>query len=259
MRKTLSPSGAREFEWCPALQGRYLAGETHPEAPVDVDFEIRCRNGTAWHTLIQRWLKAGTFTMDGLISQWRPTFERHLGGWGRHDLGKKMLRMGYPLLTNYHKRMVAVGLTRPPMLVEKQLKMPLLHGWHVTGRLDAVWQHGEPIEQNGGGLVELVDWKTGRGVKSEKTLRADWQLLTYVLLLMKRYGVERVLATIHYVARDKRVSTMLTRRDVEAKVKVRYVGIAEMYERKLFPQVNDERCSLCPFALTGRPCKGAPQ
>lgn len=260
MRKSWSPTSLVEYEECPMRWARWsIYGDTVPEDLMRNDEEeIRLRMGSAWHTLIDQWLDDGKFDREFLVSKWAETAKKHLGFYATRTLAVQLLKGAYPNIVNFHKRIHALGMNRRPLLVEKRLKMPLSAGWELSGRLDAAWQHGLPVPDQGGGILEIVDWKSGMGVKSEETVRADLQLMTYSLLVMREFGVNRVQATLHYVTRDVRVSVMHERRDIEMKVLRRYETAAAQIDRRSFPQVNDSRCNDCIFTKAGRPCAGSP-
>jgi CRISPR/Cas system-associated exonuclease Cas4 (RecB family) len=219
---------------------------------------MRLRFGSAWHSAIQKWYEAGTFDRQSLIASWAPIADRHFGYLSKRKLAKDLKGKAYPFLTNFVKKIHDVGIDRKPMLLEKGMTADIDAGWKITGRPDAIFQHGAPINDHGGGIIEVVDWKTGRGVKGEKTLRQDWQLRTYAYMSMRRWGVDRVLGTLHYVMANKRVSVMFTKQEIEGAVLRRYSRIADEIDQRKFRQANDKRCWDCPYAKGGKPCTGSP-
>lgn len=258
MRRSMSPSMAADYEECPKRWARFNAGEVVPnELQEDPEMEVRLRFGSAWHETIEKWLKAGTFDRKELIELWAAISRNHLPDW-RGPLAIELKKRAYPFLQNFVKKMVELELCRKPLVVERRLAMDLEAGWQLSGRLDAAWQHGAPTEENGGGLIEVVDWKTNRGVKGEAMLRGDWQMRTYALLVMEHYDADRVMVTQHFVMANKRTTVMFERPEVEGPVLRRYSSIADQVDRGHFPQVNDARCESCPFTRAGRPCPGSP-
>lgn len=262
MRRRLSPTKVREYlDPCPMAWARLeVYGETLPPQFLedDVESEIRMRFGSAWHAVVEDWLKRGVFTRDDLLGPWRETTERHFGYLRDRSLAQKLIRGAYPFLVNFEKSMKALGLLRTPLGIEKTMSRGLGNGWTLSGRLDAAWQHGSPQASHGGGILEIVDWKSGRGVKGEETLRKDLQARTYAMLAMDTWEVDRVQVTFHYTMMNRRTSTVFTRSQVEAYVLRRYLRVADQIERRAFPQANDAKCWECPFTKAGRPCAGSP-
>ena len=258
--KRLSPSTAGAYDFCPKYFERSRILKEPEPAGHSVENEIRTRFGNAWHTLIRGWLVEGPYKAEAvrpvLIRRWPSVVNKAFGRYEYHALADELKKAAYPFITIFAKKMVELGLNRKPLLCEKQIRTDIGFGWYVAGRVDAVWQHGEPIKLNAGGITEITDWKSSRGVKSEETLRKDLQLRTYSWLACQHWDLERVQATLHYVMANKRIVVMFSRHELGDMLNY-YEDLAHKIRAGLFPQVNDNRCSECSYTRIGKACEGS--
>lgn len=260
-KKLLSPHLANDFHRCPMLWARqHVFREAVPEEAwgETVQDEVALRFGSAWHATLHRWFREGKLTVDALFAIWIEASSIHFGWYKQNVYARALALSATPHLASLPAKLTSTSLLRAPLALETTLRTSLPGGWEISGRIDAAWQHGAPTEANGGGILEVVDWKSGSVAKTEADLRNDVQMRTYALLAMDRWKVDRVQVTLHYVMLGQRVSVMFTRQQIEVPVKARYERIADAIDRKVFKQVNDDRCFTCPYTRAGKPCVGAP-
>jgi hypothetical protein len=200
-------------------------------------------------------LNQDSFERKSLVESWDKIAVRYFARYQRHPFANKLKQSAYPFLVNFTKSIEKLGLNRKPMLVEKTLSTELSDGWVLRGRVDAVWQHGAPTDGNGGGIIEVVDWKSSRGAKGEAALRQDIQARIYAWLAMQVYDVDRVLFTMHYVMRNKRTSVMFQRDELSG-IEEQFTEAAMKISSENFTKADDSRCTTCAYTLAGKPCEG---
>jgi len=154
------------------------------------------------------------------------------------DYGEQGLRM----LTSFAEQF---DTTIVPLARERWLSTRLPNGVELFGRadrIDGTVQAGEP------GVVDVVDYKTGRFVIDGEDLREEPAAQTYLLAAEDQYG--REVRRVRYVYLTHGVESRWEpeREDVEAAREELLTVTWEMYTDAQFEARPGEHCGRCPFA-----------
>lgn len=117
----------------------------------------------------------------------------------------------------------------------------------VGGRIDR-------IDKNADGKIEIIDYKTGRNVPTEKKAREDLQLSMYALAAdevkdgILGHDPKDVLLTLNYVEEKKIITTTRTREDLEqAKEEIR--EIVRQIQTSDFSCSHSILCKTCEYQM----------
>ncbi len=92
------------------------------------------------------------------------------------------------ILTNYVTKQQERIRDAVPLYLEKQFKHEY-DDFNLIGRVDRVDKHSD-------GMLEIIDYKTGRDTVSEEDVKEDVSMSIYQLLLRKLYPESKIMATI---------------------------------------------------------------
>lgn len=146
--------------------------------------------------------------------------------------------------------------------VERKFDIEIEHDWAkigndgrlgIKGTIDLLLQDEE------GGMIEAVDWKTGQRLnwatmqeKNYKDFTEDTQLMLYFYALSKSIGVEGIMSTIFYVRHGGPYSVVFdgsTVPKIESRLRARFEEIKACEDPKLFdPSRKHFKCkTLCHY------------
>jgi len=202
-----SPSRLNTFENCPKqFHFRYVLG-----VPAESE-SIEAFVGKRVHEVLERlylFLARGHLpTLPKILDRYRALFYDH------YDATRvRIVREGTPLsfyqelgircLSNYYRTHYPFD-TGETIGLEKRVVFPLdpEGKYRIQGIVDRITRMPD-------GVIEVVDYKTGKAVPSQKKLDKDRQLALYQLGLIEEFGRRAPMRLVwHYVARgETRTST----------------------------------------------------
>jgi DNA helicase-2/ATP-dependent DNA helicase PcrA len=130
-----------------------------------------------------------------------------------------------------------------PITMEQTFTVPLGNGLKIGGRLDRV-------DDIGGGTIEIVDYKTGATIPTQKEVDKNLQLSFYALAATKiptapfAKPPEKVKLSLYYLDEQEKISTTRTAKQLEEAVK-------EIFKVRDEIEKSDFKCSGHMFCQTG--------
>jgi DNA helicase-2/ATP-dependent DNA helicase PcrA len=117
----------------------------------------------------------------------------------------------------------------------------------VGGRIDR-------IDQLENGKIEIIDYKTGPNVPTEKKLKEDFQLSFYALAATEIKDTilnktpDDIILTLYYLEANKKLSTTRTKKDLEdAKEKI--ISVVDEISKSDFHCSGGMFCKNCEYAM----------
>jgi len=130
-----------------------------------------------------------------------------------------------------------------PITMEQTFTVPLGNGLKIGGRLDRV-------DDIGGGMIEIIDYKTGATIPTQKDVDKNLQLSFYALAATKiptapfAKSPEKVKLSLYYLDEQEKISTTRTAKQLEEAVK-------EIFKVRDEIEKSDFKCSGHMFCQTG--------
>jgi len=141
-------------------------------------------------------------------------------------------------------------LQKPPNTLAVELPFNFWLGkLKVGGRIDR-------IDQLPDGKIEIIDYKTGKNIPTEKKVREDLQLSFYALAATEIKDSNNILGrdpkdiilSLYYLEEDKKMSTIRTSDDLE-KAKADILSIVEAIQTSDFPCSHSILCKNCEYHM----------
>ena len=123
----------------------------------------------------------------------------------------------------------------PPIALEQPFTVPLGKGLKIGGRVDRV-------DDLGNGEIEIVDYKTGASIPTQKEVDKNLQLSFYALAATSMHELpfnkkpEQVKLSLYFLDTQEKISTTITAKQLEEAVK-------EIFKVKEEIEKNDFKCS----------------
>ncbi len=131
-----------------------------------------------------------------------------------------------------------------PVLLEEKFTVPVDPTLKIGGKIDRV-------DNLGGGKFEIVDYKTGAHLPSQKEVDKDLQLSFYALALssIKNIDPENIKLSLYYLDEQEKISTTRTAKELE-KVKEKILEVRDEIEKSDFKCNHSFFCQgKCEFSL----------
>ncbi len=131
-----------------------------------------------------------------------------------------------------------------PMLLEEKFTMPVGNGLKIGGTIDRV-------DDFGNGKVEIIDYKTGATMPTQKEVDKDMQLSFYSLAIssIKKIKPENIKLSLYYLDNQEKITTTRTVGQLE-KVKEEILKIREEIENSDFKCNGNFFCQgKCEFSM----------
>jgi DNA helicase-2/ATP-dependent DNA helicase PcrA len=129
-------------------------------------------------------------------------------------------------------------------LLEEKFVMPIDPSLKIGGKIDRV-------DDLGGGKFEIIDYKTGEKLPTQKDVDRDLQLSFYALALsaIKKIDPKNIKLSFYFLHTQEKMSTTRTKKDLE-KVKEEILAIRDGIEDSDFKCNNNYFCQKgCEFSL----------
>jgi DNA helicase-2/ATP-dependent DNA helicase PcrA len=112
----------------------------------------------------------------------------------------------------------------------------------LEGRIDQI----NPVKPREPGVVQLVDYKTGRP-RTQKDADKSLQLSVYALAARDRMGLEPQGLVFYNLTNNQPVASVRTQKELDA-VQQKILAVAEEIRRMVFPPAPGFACRYCEFA-----------
>ena len=161
-------------------------------------------------------------------------------------LNKKHKQEFYKEGENYLLEFLKKGYDKKikTLATEQKFIVPLDKTLKIGGTIDRV-------DDLGGGRFEVIDYKTGANVPSQKDVDKDLQLSFYALATSNLYKVkpENIKLSLYYFKEQKKITTQRTEKDLE-KVKEEILKIRDEIEKSDFKCNNSYFCqNKCEYLM----------
>ena len=165
-------------------------------------------------------------------------------GYGSKDHQREAIKKAKKIVANY----VEHGFKKEDKPIALELPFMFnLNGIKIGGRMDRVDQ----IEN---GVIEIIDYKTGNNIPTEKELLNDLQLTLYALaanevrdsILNKK--LENVRLSLYYLESGKKFTTTRTKKQLE-QAKEKITEIADLISKSDFACSAKTFCSTCEYKM----------
>ncbi|HUT85466.1 MAG TPA: PD-(D/E)XK nuclease family protein [Elusimicrobiales bacterium] len=226
----LNYSKVKTYSDCPILY-KYKYVE-YKRAPLIPEASL----GISLHRALERYHKVGKKSLEALI-------DAYIDSWvtaGFHNAhqeveffgkGRKMLEHFWDYDKNCKNEI---------MYAEKRIKFTS-GKWTIKGLIDRVDKHPD-------GSFEVIDYKSGFEIKTEKDVSKDFQLGIYALGLKKDFGIKVKSLSIYLLAYDKKITVPYDdSKESEILKKLTDTG-EEMLKEDYKP--NTQHCKICIFKKT---------
>lgn len=199
-KPSISPTKLTTYLACPQLfYHTYLneAGRYYLRSKSYYSF------GSSLHAVLQKFHDAkdeGVKSVDQAVSSLE---EDWIGaGYSSQQEMQEALSEGKDIIRNYVAAIQAQEPTTTTILVEKQLRMEV-GDFDLIGRVDRVDEHND-------GLLEVVDYKSGRNSVSEEDIRNDIAMNCYHHLVQNRFPDVPIALSIVALRTNSKATVQLT-------------------------------------------------
>jgi RecB family exonuclease len=152
---------------------------------------------------------------------------------------KKLESEGMTMLEVYHAQTESGQITKHPLDVEKEFRIPIA-GTFLVGRIDK-------IEQDADGEYSVLDYKTGKGKPDGWFLRHNVQLTAYYWACFELYGRYPKKLIWHHLRTGELLETERTQADVE-QLKVMITNAVHMKDINMRHRIFHEKvCEWCDY------------
>ena len=243
----LSFSQIQTFQICPLhYKLRYiLEVPTLPSAPLSFGISVHRALKDFYQLVEQKKRPTKKLMLDVLKENWMRE------GYSNKSHEKVQYERGRRILSNYLKDEFVPK--KPPFALERMFKAPLLAKNKEEGRI-MIGGKIDRVDVLGDGKIEIIDYKTGERVPSQKEADENLQLTFYALAATKinekPFGnkAEDILLSFYYLDKQEKVTTSRTKEELEK-------AIEEIFEWREKIESSDFSCSghifckTCEYAL----------
>lgn len=149
------------------------------------------------------------------------------------------LELGRRILKDYYENAQSGSIT---LLMERQIREDM-GDFVLIGRIDR-------LDERPDGVLEVIDYKTGRESVTEEEVTNDLAMSVYQLLVRRRYPGKNVVATIHCLRSGQSASAQLSDAEIVELEKMIRLVVADMLRITEETDILPERkpaCDRCNF------------
>lgn len=165
--------------------------------------------GNALHLTLENAHKDFNFSLRSWVDSFREEYNRIINDeevFVSYPQLKKLENDGITMLEVYHGQVELGQITKHPLDVEKEFRIPFA-GTNIVGRIDKV-------EDEDGELV-VIDYKSGKSKPDPWLLRHNLQLTTYYWAGYELYGRYPKKLVWHHLRTGERLETERTQADID--------------------------------------------
>ncbi|MCL4390340.1 MAG: ATP-dependent helicase [Patescibacteria group bacterium] len=223
----LSYSAIQAFKECPLhYKLRYILRIPTPTtAPLSMGNSIHL-------ALRDLYREPGANLLELLERNWEPAGYTSK----KHEVQTK--EKAKKFLTEYLKS--EIHKTAKPLLLEQPFSFKI-EDLKIGGKIDRV-------DDRGDGVVEIIDYKTGANVPTQKDIDADLQMTIYALAMADRYLVNKIKLSFYYFDTQSQVTTIRTKEQLE-EAKKELLRIRDEIEKSDFLCSGSMMCKNCEFKI----------
>lgn len=233
----LSVSQIETFQICPLhYKLRYIYKlPTEPTSSISFGIAMHCALRDFYKDVIDGKKPSESLILGSLEKNWVNE------GYSNKKHKKEFFEKGKRYLKEYLKQ--TFDLKRLPRLMEEKFTMNLGNGLKIGGTFDRV-------DELPDGSIEIIDYKTGESVPTQKEVDKDLQLGVYALAATKMKSSifnkkpEEVKLSLYYFEGQQKITTTRTAKDLEKLEK-------ELFEIKEEIETSDFKCSNHYFCQMG--------
>jgi RecB family exonuclease len=196
--------------------------------------------GGSVHRALHEFHAAGghqTQTSDQLVERLRETWVGT--GYPSKVEETEHLELGRRILEDYYQNERSESIT---LLMERQIREDMGE-FMLVGRIDR-------LDERSDGMLEVIDYKTGRGTVTEDEVANDLAMSIYQLLVRRRYPGKNVMVTIHCLRSGQSASAALSDAEiVELEEMIRSVvaGMIKITDETDILPERKPACDRCNF------------
>ena len=199
--------------------------------------------GSALHFALEEAHQEGAFSITNLLNTFKKEYNRIIieeDVFVSYPQLKKLESEGMTMLEVYYAQVEAGKITKYPLAVEKEFRIPIA-GTFLVGRIDKI-EHDEYS-----GEYSLLDYKSGKSKPEAWTLRHNVQLTAYYWACFEIYGKYPKKLIWHHLRTGELLETERTPEDVE-QLKLMIHNAVKMKDMDIRHRIFHERvCDWCDF------------
>lgn len=206
MKPSLSPSKIATYLACPV---KYYQTYLDPRGRWYLRSKSYYSFGTSLHRVLQRFHDAGDRGVDTVHQAIAALEESWIeAGYASAEEMEQALGEGKAMLVDYLQRFESTRPRATVMMVERRLRMEF-SSWVLVGQVDRVDEHPD-------GLLEIIDYKSGRQSVTAEDVKNDLAMGCYVLLLQHQFPDRHVCATIIALRTGSHATASFTKEEAES-------------------------------------------
>jgi RecB family exonuclease len=198
--------------------------------------------GSAVHNTLERAHLENVFDIKQMVFNFKEEYHRIIiedDVFVSYPQLKKLESEGIVLLEVYHAQIEAGQITKYPLAVEKEFRIPIA-GTFLVGRIDK-------MEQDDAGEYTVLDYKTGKAKPEVWSLRHNVQLTAYYWACYELYGKYPKKLIWHHLRTGELIETERTPADVE-QLKTMINNAVAMKDTGIRHRIfHDRVCDWCDY------------